>query len=183
MTFSLVAFVVVALIAGLARGGSLKSLAETRVRWLILLFEGLAIQLVFDIWDPPGLTAGGGLAVLLLSNTAVGAFLLLNKRIPGMLVVGLGLLLNTIVITANQAMPVSPSAAATAGIEPPPSISDDLKHERLDSETQLGWLGDVIPVPGVKEVLSLGDIVLALGAARLVYTQTRRETRGDLAGT
>lgn len=179
MTFSLLVFVVVALIVGLMRGGSLASLAETRVRWLILLFEGLVVQLAFDIWDPPGLTATGGLAVLLLSNTAVGAFLLLNRRIPGMLLVGLGLLLNTVVITANQAMPVSPSAASVAGLDAPPSISDDLKHERLDSDTRLGWLGDVIPIPGVQEVLSLGDIVLALGAARVVYMQTTAEKRAQ----
>lgn len=173
---SLLFFVAVALVAGLARGGSLTSLAETRVRWLILLFEGLFIQVAFDVWDPPGLTQSGGLAVLLLSNAAVGTFLVLNRRIPGTLVIAAGLLLNTIVIAANQAMPVSPSAAETAGLEPPSSISDDLKHERLDSETRLGWLGDIIPVPGIKEVLSLGDIVLALGAARLVYMQTTKRS-------
>ena len=177
MAFSLLAFLVVALAAGLLRGGSLASLAETRVRWLILLFEGLLVQVVFDVWDPPGLTDTGGLAVLLLSNAAVGGFLVLNRRIPGMLVVGLGLLLNTIVITANQAMPVSASAASTAGLDPPPSISDDLKHERLDSETRLGWLADVIPIPGVEEVLSIGDVILALGAGRVVYMQTTAAKR------
>ena len=179
MALSLLVVVAIALIAGLFRGGSLASLAETRVRWLTLLFEGLLVQLVFDVWDPPGLTDAGALGVLLLSNAAVGGFLLLNRRIHGMLIVGFGLLLNTIVITANQAMPVSASAASAAGLEPPPAISDDLKHERLNSETRLGWLGDVIPVPGLNEVLSIGDVVLALGAGRLVYMQTTATGRAD----
>ena len=177
MSLSIVLTLAVALTAGLLRGGSLASLADTRLRWLVLLFEGLIIQVAFDLWDPPGLTTTGGLAVLLVSNAAVAGFLLLNGRVPGMLIIGLGLLLNTVVITANQAMPVSAAAAARAGLDPPPRISDDLKHERLDSDTRLGWLGDVIPIPGIKEVLSLGDVVLALGVGRVVYMQTTARKR------
>src|SRR5688572_13084002 len=103
MSLSLVAALVIALVAGLLRGGSLESLAQTRVRWIVLLIEGLLVQLVFDIWDPVGLTSGGELAVLLISNLSVLAFVLLNRAIPGMLLVAAGLLLNTVVITANQA--------------------------------------------------------------------------------
>ena len=173
MSLTLVVALVLALAFGLWRGGSLKNLSETRVRWPILLFEGLLIQLVFDIWNPEGLSNNGALSVLVLSNVAVASFLFLNRLIPGMVVIGLGLVLNTVVISANQAMPVSASASETAGIDPPPKISDDLKHELLDSDTRLGWLGDVIPVPVLGEVLSAGDIVLALGVARLVYAQTK----------
>jgi Family of unknown function (DUF5317) len=172
MSLSLIAALVIALVAGLLRGGSLESLSQTRVRWVILLIEGLLVQLIFDIWDPAGLTSGGKLAVLLISNLSVLAFLLLNKEIPGMILIAFGLLLNTVVITANQAMPVSASAADTAGIEAPTESTDDLKHELLDDDTTLGFLGDVIPVPGVGEVLSVGDIVLALGVGRVVYVQT-----------
>ena len=177
MSLSLIAALVVALIAGLARGGSLESLAQTRLRWTLLLAEGLAIQVFFDIWNPAGLTKTGALGVLLFSNLAVATFLFLNRAIPGMLLIGAGLVLNSIVITANQAMPVSPGAASSAGLEPPAKLEDDLKHERLDSETKLSWLADVIPVPGLQEILSLGDIALALGVGRVVYVQTTRLTR------
>ena len=172
MSLSLVAALAISLALGLWRGGSLDALAETRLRWLVLLVEGLLIQVVFDLWDPPGLTRAGALAVLLVSNAAVVAFLMLNRQVAGMLLIAAGVLLNVAVITSNQAMPVSATAAARAGLDAPPAVSDDLKHERLDSETRLPWLADVIPVPGVKEVLSLGDIVLALGLARVVYMQT-----------
>lgn len=180
MSLVLVLALVVALGAGLARGGSLRSLAETRFRWFILLFEGLAIQVVFDIWDPAGLDRGDALAVLLLSNAAVGGFILLNLRVPGMLLAGLGLALNVIVISANQAMPVSAHAARNAGIDPLGETTL-LKHERLNSDTRFRWLADVIPVPGLKEILSVGDLVLALGVARLVYARTAagNRTKGD----
>lgn len=172
MSLTLIAAVLIALIAGLLRGGSLEALAQTRVRWLVLLVEGLLVQLVFDIWDPAGLTNEGALAVLLVSNASVLSFVILNRAIPGMLLIAGGLLLNTVVITANQAMPVSASAAETAGTEVPSAKEDDLKHELLEDDSKLGFLGDVIPLPGLKEVLSVGDILLALGVARVVYAQT-----------
>lgn len=184
MSLSLVIVVVMALGLGLLRGGSLHALADTRVRWLVLLFEGLLIQLAFDLWDPPGLSSSGALAVLVVSNVAVAAFVALNRRIAGMWLIGVGLILNTLVITANRAMPVSPSASATAGIEAPSAIDDDLKHERLDDDTVLGWLADVIPVPGLREVLSLGDVALAAGMGWLVFSQTtarRNDARADEA--
>ena len=177
MSLLVIAALAIALGLGLWRGGSLEALADTRLRWVALLAEGLLIQLVFDLWDPPGLSRAGALAVLLISNAAVAAFLMLNRQVPGMLLIAVGVLLNTVVITANQAMPVSVTAAAQADLDPPPAVSDDLKHERLDSDTRLAWLADVIPVPGVKEVLSVGDVVLACGVARLVYMQTTSRKR------
>ena len=171
---------VIAAAAGLLRGGSLESLAATRFRWIILLIEGLVIQLVFDIWDPPGLTTGHAVAVLIVSNVAVATFLLVNSHLPGVVLIGAGLVLNVVVIGANQAMPVSTRAADVAGLDPPPQAAE-LKHERLDDDTRLPWLGDVIPLPGLKEVLSVGDVVLALGIARLVYARTTAERRRAMA--
>ena len=52
------------------------------------------------------------------------------------------------------------------------------KHEHLDDDTILPWIGDVIGIPVAKEVVSLGDVVLALGIARLIYYQTTSNRRG-----
>ncbi len=177
MSLSLVVIAAGALAFGLWRGGSLQALADTRVRWLLLLFEGLSIQVAFELWDPPGLTASHAVAVLLISNLAVGAFVALNWRIPGMLLIAAGLLLNTVVIAVNQAMPVSARASSMAGLQAPSQTDDDLKHEPVTEDTKLGWLADVIPIPGVKEVLSLGDVVMAAGIARLIYARTTAERR------
>lgn len=179
MSWSIVIALVLAAVLARARGGSFSRLADTRFRWTILLFEGLLVQAAFDIWNPPGLTRSGALAVLIVSNFAVATFIALNARMPGLLLAGLGLLLNVVVITANQAMPVSATASRTAGLDPPPQSSTELKHERLDSETSLPWLADVIPVPGLKEILSVGDLFLALGIGRLVYVRMspNRRTR------
>ena len=39
----------------------------------------------------------------------------------------------------------------------------------MGPKTVLPWLGDVIPLPRLGEVLSLGDVLLVAGVAVLVY--------------
>jgi hypothetical protein len=169
-----------AALLAIARKGTLDGLAATRFRWTGLVFEGLLIQVVFAIWNPAGLTRTGSLWLLVLSNIAIAGFILANARLPGMLLAGLGLAMNLTVITLNGAMPVSSTAASASGLSPPPQGSA-FKHERMDRDTVLPWLGDVVPLAPLGEVWSAGDFVLALGIARLVHVQmlTRRR-RGSV---
>ncbi len=149
------------------RGGSLDDLADTKFRWTPLLVAGLVVQVAFVYWDPEWLGDAGGLTVVLASNVAVAVWLVVNRALPGLLLAGAGMALNVIVIAANGAMPVLESSAERAGVAQ--SIDDaSFKHERLDDDTVLPWLGDAIPVPPFKEVLSVGDVVLALGLCRVV---------------
>jgi hypothetical protein len=160
-----------ALLAGL-RGGTLEALAATHFRWVGLVIEGLVVQAVFIAWSPPGLSNTGALWVVILSDMAIAGFLLINHKLPGMLLTIAGVGLNLAVILLNGAMPVSTDGAQTAGLEPPEN-GFALKHERLSDDTSLEWLGDVIPVPVVGEVWSAGDVVIALGIGRLVYVRMR----------
>lgn len=161
---------VVAAVFGLIRGGSLDSLAETRLRWLPLLFGALVFQAGMDIWNPEWLNDTGDLAVLLLSQAAVALFFALNWKFPGMAVAAVGFALNVIVIAANGAMPVSDRAAELAGLTDIGELG--IKHERLDDDTALPWLADVIPVPGTAKIVSPGDVFLAAGIGWLVYRRT-----------
>jgi hypothetical protein len=162
---------VLAAVAGLVRGGSLTSLAETRFRWRWLLFVALAVQIVFIYWSPQGWSRADLRWVLLASTAGVAAFLAINFRLPGMLLAGLGLAMNVTVIASNSAMPVSESAAraARAGTR---GVESGFKHEPLDDDTKLPVLADVIPVPFARSVLSSGDILLIGGIAYLVYRRT-----------
>ena len=164
---------VVAALAGLLRGGSLERLANTHFRASALLIAGIGIQVLFSFWSPEWMTDDFGLGALVLSNLLVLAFILVNRTLPGVLIAGMGLVLNLLVISANGAMPVSEDAAHAAGAERLEISEEALKHVRLDDDTQLGFLGDVIPVPWPGMVLSIGDIVLAAGIAVLAYVQTR----------
>lgn len=157
------------------RGGSLRGLSETKFRWVPLLFAGLVVQIAFDVLAPRLLEGTGALAVVLLTNLAVAGFVLGNRKLPGMVLAGAGLALNVIVIASNGAMPVSPKAVAIA--DAPSLDAAGIKHERLTEETILPWLGDVIPLPGTGLIVSVGDVVLGAGIARLVYVRTTSSRR------
>ena len=146
-------------------------LAATSFRWLQLLVGGLALQVLFQVWDP-GLTESRQLIVVLVANAAVAAFLLANLRLPGMLLAGLGLAANVLVIALNSGMPVSASAAEQVG-RPIDETSAGLKHERLTDESTAPWLADIVPIPVLNEVISPGDVLLAAGIGWFVYRRTR----------
>lgn len=172
---------VLAAVYALLMGGSLESLAATHFRFVWVLFAGLLLQAGFGIWDPPWLSDAGALAVALASNVAVATFLALNRTLPGMWLAAAGLLLNVLVIGLNGAMPVSTESAELAGFDEVRQSAEQtdfgLKHEPLDSDTALPWIADVIPLPGLKLLLSAGDLLLAAGIAWLVYRQTRQPPR------
>jgi hypothetical protein len=171
--------VAVALGAALLRGGSLESLAKTSFRRNPLLFAGLGLQVGAGFWSPEWLTGGAALSVVLASNALVAAWLLFNLRLPGLALALGGLLLNVTVISLNGAMPVSQGAIADARVEN--SLQDaGLKHEPMNDATALGFLGDVLVVPYLREILSIGDVLLALGIAYLAYRCAEPRARRKL---
>lgn len=179
MTVAFLMAIVAAAIA-VVRGGSLERLGATRFRWLPLLFGALALQLVFALWEPGWLSEAGALAVVLGSIVGVAVFLTINGHLPGTLLAALGLSLNVLVIGLNGAMPVSSEAARIAGTDPPEI--GGIKHELMTEDTELHLLGDVIPIPRWS-VISIGDVILAAGLARLTYHQTRHGPVPPAPGT
>jgi hypothetical protein len=162
----------VAAVVALLQGGSLERLAATKFRAVPLLLLGLAVQILFGFWSPSWMTDAAGLAVLIVSNVFVLSWLIANRSLPGLLVAAVGLLMNLAVISANGAMPVSGDAVRAAGGDELEISEEGLKHEVLDDDTRLGFLGDIIPLPRLG-VWSAGDLVLAAGLALLAYRQTR----------
>jgi len=99
---------------------------------------------------------------------------LVNFRYPGMPFVAAGIVSNMAAILANGSMPVSVKAIEQLGGLTTAVIRHlvlDPMHEPLTSSSSLKFLCDVIPVPGPswsRGVVSVGDLVLLVGAALLV---------------
>ena len=111
--------------------------------------------------------------VLLMTASAAAAltFLVRNRMRSGVPLVGLGLVLNAVVVAANGAMPVSRYAAERAGVQVDViAVGADPRHVLAEDETVLRWLGDVVPVPLPlrPEVVSPGDMLVAAGLAQFV---------------
>lgn len=160
------ATVVLSLAVALLRGGRLRADAGIRHGWLAV--TALALQIAAFV-SP---TRWEDVPVTVVTYAGLAGFAFLNRRLYGLRMMFLGLLLNVLVMGLNGGyMPVQPDAAAQVGIS-----LDDLaagpaaKHRLMTDEAVLPVLGDVIPLHlgPLSRVLSIGDLFVFAGAFLLV---------------
>lgn len=155
-----------AVLVGRVCGGSVDRLGGIDLRRRRLVLAALAVQALGAVVGGPAYAVG-----LVGSAALVTAFLLVNRGVRGTGLVALGLGANALVVALNGAMPVSPDAAARAGV-PLDEVAAglDSRHAVADDATRLVLLGDVVPVllPLRPEVVSPGDVLVASGLAQLV---------------
>ena len=171
---------ILAIGGGYAVGGRVRNLERLRLRWWPLAPIGFAMQLA-----PVPVAGEGGDAIaiglLIASYVLLIAFCILNLRTAGFPVMLVGLALNMLVISANGGMPVGREALEASGQE---ALLQDLvegegaKHHLEGEGDVLTFLADVIPVPPpVRQVISVGDIVVYLGVIWLVADGMRHSAR------
>lgn len=117
---------------------------------------------------------------LAVSATLLVQFAARNVRVPGVALAAAGLVANALVVIVNGAMPVSEHATVRAGIAIEDlALESDSRHEPLDGATRFAALGDRIPVPipGHREVDSLGDLALAAGVGLFAFSAAYRRRR------
>lgn len=162
-----------AVLVGWACGGRTARLAGAPVRGWRLLATCLALltvqALVVTFGAVEASTTPRWFAVL-LAGALAALFCVLNHGMPGLGLAGLGLGLNLLVVGLNGAMPVSAHALARAGATLPGALG--VAHIVADQQTVLRPLGEVVPVPlpGRPEVDSVGNLLLAAGAAQFLLT-------------
>lgn len=150
--------------AALLTGGRFTVLADNTLIGLHWLAAAATGQLLGSIT--------GGIAYpvgLIGSALCIIVFLRLNLLRPGVALLAFGFLSNALVVVLNGAMPVSVAALARAGLSA--SAVNDPRHELSGPHTVLPWLGDVVPValPWLGQAVSPGDVLIAAGAALLLY--------------
>ena len=168
--------VIFSIAIALIRGGSFNNLEQVKFKYGWLAILAFALQAVI-IWAP--LESGNGLThprtlLLLGSYGILVAVVLLNRKLAGIVIIGLGLLLNLTVMVANDGfMPVDSSVLRTAGLEEL-ALSDET-GSRLTStkdillpreQTNLWVLSDIFVIPAnwpLSTIFSIGDVFLAIG--------------------
>lgn len=157
-------------------GGSLRRLATVRLRWLWLGPVALLIQLVLVTFAPGGSETVHA-AVHIGTYVMLGAFLWANRRLPGVSVIGIGTILNSLAIVVNRGvMPTAATAERLAGL----SAGRGFQNSAVLAHPHLLWLGDIIPVPGpLPNTLSIGDCVVFAGMLVLLH-RTCRARAGDV---
>jgi hypothetical protein len=170
---------VAALLAVAAAGGRLSRLAQIGVRHAWLLWTALAVQIIIISFIPdsrPALLSGAHIATYL----AAGAFLLINRHLPGGWLIGAGGALNGLVITMNGGtLPASATALQETGLD---ISTDQFQNSAVVSNPHLAMLGDVFATPSWLpggNVFSLGDIAIWFGIVWFLW-RTCRPRRGSL---
>lgn len=156
-----------AVCAGFIAGGSLRPFERLKVHWWAVALAGLALQ---ASPLPSGVGRPVGSAMLVGSYGLLIAFAWVNRRLPALWLVMVGLVLNILVIAVNGGMPVSANALETAGARAEDLLgAGTAKHHLMGPRDTLTPLGDVIGIPQpVGAVISIGDALLYAGVAVLV---------------
>lgn len=150
-------------------GGKLSRLADAKLRGTPLILGALGIQILI-ITAMPGGAPALHKVVHIGTYVLAAAFLYLNRRIAGTMLVALGAALNVIAITANNGvMPASRSALRVAGQL---STTKEFLNSTAVAHPRMLFLGDVFAIPRswpFANVFSIGDIVIAVGAALAIH--------------
>ncbi len=185
---------VLAIIVGLVAGGRLTRLKELDLRAPWLFVAAAAVQVGLMVAGARGWVqlAGIGSGLVVASFALVLVGLWLNRRLPGVWVAGIGVLLNFLVIAANGgSMPVDRELAARAGNMRLVEMLDSpayAKHAAIGPETRLRPLADVLPLPLLVprprwfSPGSAGDVLVTIGACWLILAGMRAFGLGGKAG-
>lgn len=166
----IVVTMVAGVVAGWLRGGRVRHVGSAAIRGGVLALVAAVAQVVHALAP----SAEVALAMTAASQVALLTFLWLNRYLAGALLVALGSTLNALVILANGAMPVSRDAVMAVQRHP---YEIGGRHRLLEDGDSFGWLADVIALPLLRTVVSVGDIILAAGVGLMVMWLMRPPRR------
>jgi hypothetical protein len=162
--------IILSLLIGFFRGGSLKGLAHMKLKggWLFPLLLGIEIC-VFLLQNKLNVIASFSNYLFIAIYIVALVFLWFNRHNQGFMIIFIGVLLNFIVMTLNGGrMPVSIEAGQFLGPEYIEALKAGTygKHIAINSSTLLPFLGDIIPLSDPyprEQVISIGDVVMNVG--------------------
>jgi hypothetical protein len=171
--FATVAAVLLGVVVGFVRGGSLGRLAHLNVRLAWLAGVAWMVQVVLFASPLADGLAQWAPAIHLASIGLVGVVIVANRAVPGAALFAVGLMMNAAVIGANGGfMPVSEAALEAAGNGASSGALERGEHIQkavlMRPDSPLWVLGDVFPFRPIGKVYSVGDVVAAIGALLLV---------------
>ena len=135
----------------------------------VLVIAAAVVQVGSQVFTGWLHAAGLGLSLVL----AV-AWLAVQDRHLASGLLSAGALMNLAVIVANGGMPVDPAALEAVGRGGVDVTAGFLyKHVPMDSGTHLAWLADRIPVPLQRNVVSIGDVLMAVAITLWIADSVR----------
>ncbi len=161
---------VLAVLSPLLRGRRLSGLATIELRGIPVVWLALLVQVAIAFAEPPEWLAD---ALHVGTYLLAGAFVVLNRHVPGIAAISLGAALNGVTIALNGGtLPASPTAMEAAGMKPE---RGGFQNSGIVEDPVLPWLGDIFawpePLP-LANVFSVGDVLIVLGVAYCAHRLT-----------
>lgn len=159
------------LVIGLFRGGQVRSLGDARLRLWGLCLGAFVLHRLLPLVLPP--TRQGAFVQIMdaaLFYGALAAFALANRRLPGAYWLLAGAAGNgAATLWAGGRMPVWTAVLGRISEHVVQVLlaGQNLTHVAMTRPVGLEWVGDIVPVPAPlpPDVISPGDICIAVGAA------------------
>ncbi len=176
------------LLIGFLRRGNLSNLAHTDLKGKWLILGALVVQLlIFPLGHSAPILQTGTEYLHILSYVFLFAFIVMNKRYLGLVITGLGMMLNITVIAANNGyMPASAEALRKAGLDRVAATLESGFHHGntilMSAHTKLNFLGDIFSAPKYipfSTAFSIGDILIGLGIAIFLAIEMPRNRCSD----
>jgi len=163
-------------LAGWAKRGSWRALSEMKFRHPWLIVCAIGTQAALALPGPRGWPSSLRFAIVVITYLIAGWWLFENARASygglrwGLALIAGGWFLNLLAIVPNGGMPVSGSALRRAGFAASTSVRQGhlSKHVLANHNTVLRALGDVIPLPWFRSVISPGDSLMVVGIVILI---------------
>ena len=156
------------LVFGLVTGGSIGRLSKLSFRWPWLIIAVVLIRQAL-LLTPLGRVAGARYIYVAALLAIIAWVLWHSARVRGIWLIAAGAALNLIVIVANNArMPVAPELAGAVLPRTNPGL-----YTLMGSQTNLNILGDWIRLGPIPEAYSVGDVLIALALAIVVFLAVR----------
>jgi len=157
-------------VLALVLGGRFANLKGRSLRFWFLLPLGLGVELAAIGSAGPTWP----FVLVLLSFTCLFAFAVANLGVTGFWMIALGLFLNALAVGLNHGMPIGQKALAHTGNNS--SVYVALHHGQRSSDKLL-ILGDVVPISPIGEVVTFGDLILAVGLVDVIVHLMRPAKR------
>jgi hypothetical protein len=156
---------------GLLTGGKLTNLARIRFRWPWVVIAVIAVRAIV-LLTPLNSVEGAQYLYVVALATIVAWTAWHFDRVRGIWVISVAAALNLIVILTNGGrMPVAPELATSMG-----GRTTVGQYTVMGSQTNLNILGDWIKLGPIPQAYSLGDVLIAVGLAIVVFLAIRNPT-------
>ena len=171
--------IVIAIIIGYLFKGRLQNLTNFKYRGVGFVIIGFLLEVVMKILLARGILDMGAVTYIIniIMYTLIMIFIFLNRKDRFILTVGIGFLLNIIVIFANDCtMPIGVRAVEILNFTG--EVSKLGLYAMVNNNTSFVFLADIIPykIGPLSGIASIGDLFICIGIMGIIIREMRKKS-------